>query len=404
MEENSSINLLHIMQELLPKEVVQELVAALLLQPTHIQDALAPLQRELQLATLSLSLLQQEVKELREKINNGLSNKAVIPPQQLPFTTQPPDLWPPKAKETPEIPNWLSGLSPPQTFPQSTQNPNTQNNKEKEISFSVWRLESVFGFKRPAAAIFCPSGSFLMGAKEGDEAHNDERPMRRVTLTNGFWLWQTPVTREQFVQVIGYNPSPFRFDLEEVPITSVTWHEAAAFCNALSRQQRLAEVYDLDGQNSRLSLTASVKTAYRGAGYYRAEGWRLPTEAEWEYACRGGSTLARYGHLADVAWYVRNSNGSPHTVQTKQPNDWGLYDTLGNVWEWCADAWKTDAYSITSSTDPLFLSSTERRQSRRGGSFSDEAINVRAAVRHSQTASSPSGNIGFRPCITPKSK
>ncbi len=368
MEENSSVHLLQMMQGLLPKDIVQELVTALLIQPTHIQDALAPLQREIQSTTQLLSLLQQEVKELREKINNELSNKAEIPLQQLPSTTQPPDLWPPKAK-------------------------------------AVRQLESVFGFKRSAAAVFCPSGSFMMGTEaEGYEAHNDERPMRQVTLTNGFWLWQTPVTQSQFFQVMGYNPSPLSFDLKEAPITSVTWHEAAAFCNSLSRQQRLTEVYDIEGENSRQSLFASVKAAYRGAGYYQAEGWRLPTEAEWEYACRGGSTLARYGQLSDVAWYAQNSKGFPHSIGTKKPNAWGLYDMLGNVWEWCADGWKTDAYSITSSLDPLFLSSTERRRSCRGGSFCDQATNVRAAFRHSQLASTPSGDIGFRPCVTPKSK
>ena len=122
-------------------------------------------------------------------------------------------------------------------------------------------------------------------------------------------------------------------------------------------------------------------------------GFRLPTEAEWEYACRAGTTGARYGDLGDVAWYDGNSGSSTHPVRGKQPNAWGLYDTLGNVWEWCWDWWDSD-YPQGVVTDPVGPGSGSYRVLR-GGSWNTDAQYARAACRSDWTP----GNrdvLGFR--------
>ena len=122
-------------------------------------------------------------------------------------------------------------------------------------------------------------------------------------------------------------------------------------------------------------------------------GFRLPTEAEWEYACRAGTTGARYGNLDDVAWYSSNSGSTTHPVRQKQPNAWGLYDTLGNVWEWCWDWF--GAYPSGVVTDPVDAGSGSRRV-HRGGSWRDGAQVARAAYRSGWTPDYRYGTLGFR--------
>lgn len=146
--------------------------------------------------------------------------------------------------------------------------------------------------------VLIPPGKFQMGCSSGDnECRGDEKPAHEVTITRGFWIAQTPVTQAAFQKVIGKNPSHFRGD--RLPVENVKWVEAADYC--------------------------------------RTMGMRLPTEAEWEYAARAGSTASRYGNLDDIAWYAANSGNQTHEVGQKQPNAWMLYDMLGNVWEWTQD-------------------------------------------------------------------
>ncbi len=147
-----------------------------------------------------------------------------------------------------------------------------------------------------------PAGEFLMGAPEDEEEREGNEPQHPVRISRGFWLGETPVTQAQWLDVMGANPSHFRNgeDWPSRPVEQVSWDDCQGFLERLP-----------DG------LT-----------------WRLPTEAEWEYACRAGTTEARYGQLEDVAWFGVDST---MLVATKAPNPWGLYDMLGNVWEWCAD-------------------------------------------------------------------
>jgi len=142
-----------------------------------------------------------------------------------------------------------------------------------------------------------------MGCSPGDDAcFSWEKPDRSVTIRQGFWIGETEVTQEAYQRVTGTNPSRYRGAL--LPVDQVSWYDARRYCQAV--------------------------------------GMRLPTEAEWEYAARGGTPTARYGPLNDIAWHDGNSADSTHQVGQKLPNAYGLYDTLGNVWEWVEDAYPGD--------------------------------------------------------------
>ncbi len=161
--------------------------------------------------------------------------------------------------------------------------------------------------------IWIPPGSFLMGCSPGDkECRDNEKPPHRVEISKGFWICETPVTQEAYKRVIGSNPS--HFQSRQRPVETVSWEDAEVYC--------------------------------------RAAGMRLPTEAEWEYAARAGSTAARYGELDGISWYDKNSQGETHDVKGKKPNAWGLHDTLGNVWEWVVDWYAEDAFARSGTHDP----------------------------------------------------
>jgi formylglycine-generating enzyme required for sulfatase activity len=219
-----------------------------------------------------------------------------------------------------------------------------------------------------------PAGSFMMGSPEdeedrtfyrdGDDEEADEW-QHPVEITRLFLFKTTPVTQAEWQAVMGDNPAHFQGD-ERRPVEQVSWEDAVRFCDALST---------------------------RAGGTYH-----LPTEAQWEYACRSGTTAARYGDLDAIAWHRENSHYSTHPVAQKQPNAWGLYDMLGNVWEWCID-WYHDWYDGYPNEPQRDPTGPLRGDSRvfRGGAWDTYARGCRAARRHSYFPAYRSNGVSFRP-------
>ena len=154
---------------------------------------------------------------------------------------------------------------------------------------------------------------------------------------------------------------------DDLPVDSVSWFDAVRFCNALSEREGLTPVYTFDDS-----------VVWDAA----ADGYRLPTEAEWEYACRAGTTGARYGELDEIAWHRGNSGEQPHRVGSKRPNEWGMHDMLGNVWEWCWDIYDAEVYGSY--------------RVLRGGGWFDEHWSCRASVRRRSHPTLQLEDVGFR--------
>jgi formylglycine-generating enzyme required for sulfatase activity len=182
-----------------------------------------------------------------------------------------------------------------------------------------------------------------------------------------FELAAVPVTRERYASVTGDAVPAGEPGL---PAVEVSWLDAVRFCNALSRADGRSPAY----------RTAAGGDVVRDLA---ADGWRLPTEAEWEHACRAGTDGPRYGPLDEVAWYRGNSGGRLRPVGGRSPNAWGLYDLLGGVWEWCWDRYDPEVYG-----DYRVL---------RGGGWFDEHWSVRASVRRRSHPSLRLDDVGFRP-------
>jgi formylglycine-generating enzyme required for sulfatase activity len=242
--------------------------------------------------------------------------------------------------------------------------------------------------------IAIPAGSFLMGHDYTPGAPNDpvnryypdEQPVHRVTL-DAFQIGATEITQGQYRAVTGSNPSSTVGD-DTLPVTNVSANDAIAFCNKLSAAAGFAPCYD-------------EKT---GKCDFSKNGFRLPTEAEWEYACRAGTrTHFNSGNtLADLdraGWFIGNSGNRPHPVAQKAPNAWGLYDMHGNVFEFCYDGFD-ETYSLGNYTaepgvNPVGYGNFNLRIMRGGGWFS-EACDCRSATRSTFWTGGGNSYIGFR--------
>ncbi len=231
-------------------------------------------------------------------------------------------------------------------------------------------------------------GAFLMGSPTEEAGRpDDEQPQHSVEITRPFYLGVYPVTQAEYVQVTGQNPSWFSkegggknrvegLDTSRFPVEQVSWNEAVAFCEALNR------------------LDAKKPTGWKYA---------LPTEAQWEYACRAGVTTPYFFGDADdlgkYAWYGVNAEGRTHKVGTRTPNPWGLFDMNGNVWQWCADWHSKDYYARSPQKDPQNSENGRLARVSRGGSWSGGAEWCRAAARSAQAPGTRLNWVGLRVCF-----
>lgn len=165
----------------------------------------------------------------------------------------------------------------------------------------------------------------------GEVLLRDDRTNENWTVAiQPFFLSKFQITQDVYKGITGDSPSEFKG--KQLPVESVTWLDAILFCNQLSEMGNLELCYEVSNSQDHVDFLP------------HANGYRLPTEAEWEYACRAGSRSIRYGNIDEVAWYKNNSGNTPHNVGLMKPNAWGLYDMLGNIWEWCSDIYDESVY------------------------------------------------------------
>ena len=253
--------------------------------------------------------------------------------------------------------------------------------KEPEQKVVIYKEHS-----RLVKMVEIPAGSFQMGSPSSESSRNGNETQHKVTISKPFLMSETVVTQKQWQAVMGNNPS--EFDGNDNPVEQVNWYDCVKFCNKLSEKYGLAPVYKISDGN--VTWDKNKK------------GYRLPTEAEWEYACRAGTTT-RFNtgdsdsDLEKAAWIGDISDDETNPVAQKTPNNWGLYDMHGNVMEWCWD-WQAD-YSMGSVTDPRGSSSGIVRILR-GGSWGNKSMAGRSANRFWGYPESPvddwGGSLGFR--------
>ncbi len=227
--------------------------------------------------------------------------------------------------------------------------------------------------------VYVAPGSFQMGSEGG---LSDENPVHAVSISRGFWLGKYEVTQAEYEAVVGTNPSNFKGARN--PVEQVSWNEATAFCTKLTTRER---------------ASGRLPSGYE---------YRLPTEAEWEYAARGGAaskgyTYAGSDNVDEVAWYGSKSGNATHPVGKLKPNELGLYDMSGNVWEWCLDWYDSGYYGRSPNVDPANTQAATYRVFR-GGSWFFVARYVRSAYRAGFGPGCAIISLGFRACLAPQSE
>ena len=224
------------------------------------------------------------------------------------------------------------------------------------------------GTDLPPGMVQIPAGTFLMGSPASEQGRDGGEVQHLVTVS-AFKMGRYEVTQKEYLEIMGENPSWYRKDGDNRPVESVSWLDAVEYCNVRSEEEGLTPVYMITGHGEDREVEWN-----RGA-----DGYRLPTEAEWEYACRAGTTTAwSSGNTGADAWTSESSGNSTHPVGQKEANPWGLYDMHGNVSEWCWD-WYGD-YPDGAQTDPVGAASGNDRVLR-GGNWYNSASQARSAYR-----------------------
>ena len=238
--------------------------------------------------------------------------------------------------------------------------------------------------------VLIPAGPFSLGNTGSYEGEYDEKPPVTIIISKPFYISKYEITQQQYKAVMGNNPSEFKGD--NLPVEQVSWYDALNFCNALSQSEGLTPCYTMNGTK----VTCD----------FEANGYRLPTEAEWEYAAKAGTKTDFYSgkltysgnspidpNLDKIAWYSANSSNATHPVGQKAPNAFGLYDMSGNVWEWC---W--DRYAEYPSKETKDYQGPEIGTYRvyRGGGWRNLAWYCRSTNRDRNYLDDKNNSLGFR--------
>ena len=275
------------------------------------------------------------------------------------------------------------GLKVQQSQPQKNNTQTTVQTTQAEVKSKRTNEQSIE--VRNHTFVLIPAGTFQMGCTTGDSDCSElERPVHDVELTRSFYMSQTEVTQGLWKEVMGSNPSRFSSCGDDCPVENVSWNDAAEFSNKLSEMEGLELCYEISPLNIH----------FKGLD---CEGYRLPTEAEWEYAARGGEKYIYAGSntLDEIGWYKENASTKTHPVCEKKENGYGLCDMSGNVYEWVWD-WKGD-YSSLKKTDPKGPDfGTERVY--RGGAWFFNPLFARVSIRYEFDSSRRSDVLGFRLC------
>jgi sulfatase modifying factor 1 len=244
-------------------------------------------------------------------------------------------------------------------------------------NLNIDKVETLLSF------VQIPAGTFQMG-KDVDNPW-DVAPVHDVTIDFDFYMSTTEITQLQWKKVMGgSNPSKIEYVGDNKPVQQVTWHRAVEFCNRLSDMEGLEKCYTINGEDVSCDFSKN--------------GWRLPTEAEWEYSCRAGNDDIDFGGtgiINDMGWYNGNSGNDIHEVAQKEANAFGLYDMHGNVYEWCWDWYATNYYSESPEVNPTG-SDEEIEKVLRGGSFNNNSTLCNSWVRMSANPTLFNYNWGFR--------
>ena len=238
--------------------------------------------------------------------------------------------------------------------------------------------------------VLIPAGPFSLGNTGSYEGEYDEKPPVTIIISKPFYISKYEITQQQYKAVMGNNPSEFKGD--DLPVEQVSWYDALNFCNRLSQSEGLTPCYTMNGTK----VTCD----------FEANGYRLPTEAEWEYAAKAGTKTDFYSgkltysgnspidpNLDKIAWYSANSSNATHPVGQKAPNAFGLYDMSGNVWEWC---W--DRYAEYPSKETKDYQGPEIGTYRvyRGGGWRNLAWYCRSTNRDRNYLDDKNNSLGFR--------
>jgi formylglycine-generating enzyme required for sulfatase activity len=258
----------------------------------------------------------------------------------------------------------------------------------KKVFFAAIVLAFAAACTAPSNMVRIQGGTFTMGSP-ADEVERDDDEVQHSVTVSSFYMGKTEVTQKEYKEVMGTNPSSFKED--NLPVEGVSWYNAIEFCNRLSQREGLTPVYTVKGTN----VTWNRST----------HGYRLPTEAEWEYACRAG-TATPFSTGNNITTEQANYDGYPYNnnakgtfrnktveVRSFKPNAWGLYNMHGNVWEWCWDSYED--YESEAHINPADTSSGTDRVIR-GGSWLVHAEYLRSANRFNLSPSRATNALGFR--------